>query len=77
MGVINEEAPQLTVMSTNEGAARIGVIVAKDNEKFEVLRDHITDQAEKFKLIRQRSVEVRRADANRKTHFFTGRRDTC
>jgi hypothetical protein len=33
-------------------------MVAKDNEKFESLRDQISAKAEKLKLSRQKSVEV-------------------
>ena len=59
LDTINEQGPQLSALTPGEGATRVDDIITRDNNKFSSAAEKIKGHADRLKMQRSKSAEVR------------------
>ena len=60
LNVISAQGNKLSDLLPEDARPRVGEVISKDNNRFEAISDQIIQKAEKFRLSRQKSLEVGR-----------------
>ena len=59
LDTINSEGAELTEVTPGDASLRVEDLIHKDNKRFDNLREEIEKRAEKARLVREKSSEVR------------------